>query len=618
MERFKRLLLNPFLISAIVCLLIYPFLPDFFPKYEFTLNETIIQNEVLEYRHDIDHDSITELIRLGYNYKDTKELPYIILSDFDSVSHTSYTVNQHNFNSPWIEQPGMCFGNYDKNLTDEVYFFTHRGDSLFLTGNDPSDKEPLFLERFISKVTFTNGNPDFRIYFGGIHNINNDNYGDVVFSIWAWYSIVPRGIFIYDIKNDSLYKSNTQDVCFFNPPKVVHDKRLGPIILSDSYAPDNQKEGSKAVFADSVSWLMAFDSKLEPLFLPIPYGTFTSGVYLSPIASDSNINIYARLVQPDKHGESFLAKYDLSGKLISKRILKDLRESQIIVPDLTNTNLFLKTKKNIIRFDKNLETIHNELHKYPGVVLRVFDIDNDNNNEIINFNQQTKKLTVFEENFTQPVSLTLNDDISLSHFSKTTFYESDINLMIHYNNRTLLLTYKLNNLYYYQFLIYFIFYVIIVGFFYLLLLLQKNYLQSKYEQEMKVNELVLLTIKNQVEPHFIFNVINSISSMIYEEDRKKAYQFLIDFSNLIRTSLTNALKIEIKLADELEFVERYLDLERIRYKNSFDYEIEIAPDVDTYEAIPRMVIHTFAENAVKHGLAGKKENGQLFIKVTSD
>ncbi len=618
MDKIKRIILNPLIISAVICFVGYLLLPSVFNKYDLEQSEQFHQENVLEYRHDIDHDSYSELIRLGYNFPENKDFPFIMITDFDTMSQKAYTHSQNNFEARWLAQPGLCFGDYNNNNSDEIYFFTHKNDSLFLYGHDPDNVEGLFLKRFISNVTFVKNNPDFEIYFGRMSKINNDNFGDIAFTISSGFSMEPRAIYIYDIKNDSLISTETQDVCFIGKPLISFDKLSGPVIFSESYAPANQKNGRISPYTDSVSWLMAFDRNLQLLFPPVAYGSFTSDIMGVPISFDLVVTLYLRFTQPGDYGESYLASYDLSGNILKKRVMEGLRGSYLISPERSVNNLFLKTTKKLIKIDQNLETIKEFPFNFPGSILKILDIDNDGANEILIYNSDKRRLTICRNDFSHPVSINLPDDFSQSHVSKAYLPDSEINLMMHTNDISLGLIYKRNKLYFFKYPIFLGVYLLISAFFFLLLKLQKDYLQSKYEQEMKVNELVLLTIKNQIEPHFTFNVINSISSMIYEEDRKKAYQFLLEFSKLIRASLTNARKIEIRLCDELEFVERYLSLEKIRYKNKFDFTISVSPEVDVNQDIPKMIIQTFTENAVKHGLARKESGGHLKIDIANE
>jgi len=140
----------------------------------------------------------------------------------------------------------------------------------------------------------------------------------------------------------------------------------------------------------------------------------------------------------------------------------------------------------------------------------------------------------------------------------------------------------------------------------------------KREFEQKKSALQILTLKNQLNPHFIFNVLNSIGSSIIKEKKTKAYDLLTNFSELIRSSLDQADKMSVPLSQELEFVNNYLVLERNRFKDIFDYKVTIAKDVSQDSIIPRMAIQVFVENAIKHGLRYKEKDGMLNILINQE
>jgi hypothetical protein len=127
--------------------------------------------------------------------------------------------------------------------------------------------------------------------------------------------------------------------------------------------------------------------------------------------------------------------------------------------------------------------------------------------------------------------------------------------------------------------------------------------------------LQLQSIKSQLDPHFTFNALNSVASLLYLEDRDTAYDALNKFTRLLRQMLNDAERIYRTLGEELEFVTGYLELEKVRFGDKFRYEIEIGKGVTEKEQVPKMVLQTFAENAVKHGLMPLKEGGLLKIRI---
>ncbi|MBN2173513.1 MAG: histidine kinase, partial [Bacteroidales bacterium] len=139
--------------------------------------------------------------------------------------------------------------------------------------------------------------------------------------------------------------------------------------------------------------------------------------------------------------------------------------------------------------------------------------------------------------------------------------------------------------------------------------------RKREETEKQISELQLKTIKSQMDPHFTFNALNSISSVIYKENKEKAYRYFTKFSKLVRASLEVSDKITRTLQEEVDFTRNYLDLEKIRFRDKFEFTINIDPKVNRELLVPKMVIQNYAENAVKHGLKYLEVNRQLKIAI---
>ena len=165
--------------------------------------------------------------------------------------------------------------------------------------------------------------------------------------------------------------------------------------------------------------------------------------------------------------------------------------------------------------------------------------------------------------------------------------------------------------------------LLLIGFFVfrMLLLKRKNEKLSgekiKAELQQKVSELEMQALRAQMNPHFIFNCLSSINRFIFKNDNKTASDYLTRFSRLIRMVLMNSSKKIITLEDELEMLRLYLDLERLRFKDAFDYSITITNIVDAGAIfIPPLLLQPFCENAVWHGLMHKETKGHLNIIIS--
>jgi len=142
-------------------------------------------------------------------------------------------------------------------------------------------------------------------------------------------------------------------------------------------------------------------------------------------------------------------------------------------------------------------------------------------------------------------------------------------------------------------------------------------IRSNKQRRLANNLLALKSLRTQMNPHFIFNALNSVNSFIAQNDERTANRYLTDFSTLMRSVLNNSEEDFISLEDEIELLELYLKLEHSRFKDKFDYELNVDKNIDQGQfQIPPMLLQPYVENAVWHGLRYKKEKG--FLKVSLD
>jgi LytS/YehU family sensor histidine kinase len=146
---------------------------------------------------------------------------------------------------------------------------------------------------------------------------------------------------------------------------------------------------------------------------------------------------------------------------------------------------------------------------------------------------------------------------------------------------------------------------------------KKQKLKSEYEKKLANVEMSALLA--QMNPHFLFNSLNSIDSYIIRNESKKASEYLNNFARLMRLILQNSRSNYISLKDELEALELYLEMESLRFKNKFSYSITIDKELDSNSiVIPPMLIQPYIENAIWHGLMHKTngEEGKVELFVS--
>jgi LytS/YehU family sensor histidine kinase len=142
----------------------------------------------------------------------------------------------------------------------------------------------------------------------------------------------------------------------------------------------------------------------------------------------------------------------------------------------------------------------------------------------------------------------------------------------------------------------------------------------KSTEEQRMAELRLSALRAQMNPHFIFNAINSIQHYILHNDSDKAYSYLAKFSKLIRLVLDQSQHKTITLKQELEILGLYLELEQLRFEHPIRISLNVPPDIDQSGIrLPGMLVQPYVENAVWHGLLPLKEReGVLSISIREE
>ncbi len=142
-------------------------------------------------------------------------------------------------------------------------------------------------------------------------------------------------------------------------------------------------------------------------------------------------------------------------------------------------------------------------------------------------------------------------------------------------------------------------------------------IEIAFEKEM--SELKISSLQSQMNPHFIFNSLNSIKLYIIKNDKENAVYYLNKFSKLVRKILSASREKEVSLQEELETVELYVNIENIRFKNSIQFKIEIDEGLNLSTIkIPPLLLQPFIENAIWHGLSSKRGAKELTVKVTKE
>jgi two-component system LytT family sensor kinase len=121
-------------------------------------------------------------------------------------------------------------------------------------------------------------------------------------------------------------------------------------------------------------------------------------------------------------------------------------------------------------------------------------------------------------------------------------------------------------------------------------------------------------LRHQIEPHFLFNTLNAIAGLVREGKNESAVEMIAGLSDFLRHLLRNPGRQEVPLGEELEFVEKYLDIQKVRFADRLQVKVEVGKELDK-ALVPGLILQPIVENAVKHGIAKRMQGGAIEISA---
>ena len=612
---FKKIIYSSAFLAVTPAVVFLMFLSPVGYRYNLLVEQTAKSPMQTVYA-DLNSDSICELVQTG------KGLPYyyIVVRDSDNAFYDQW--NLKDSIDPRISQ--FFIGNYDHDLYKEIYVFTYKGDSLFLNVNEILEPRGTRIERkFITKIGYLNNKALAILYPAGFFDVNDDGKDELYFSLSSAFGMGPRKVFFYDLVNDKLNSSQFTGNIILEPEMTDVDGDNKPEIFGLMSASGNFR--SNVPFSDSSTWLMVFNEQLKFKFPPVEFPGFANA--LKTKAYKGN-NFRGYVVSHWRGGtdttvmKSRIMVYSPDGKLIRYRFYSDFGYTGIFslfVPESRSPDKIYIIANKIIELNENLEIVRTVgLPFYSLTFQYQADIDDDKEDEFLIYSEEDQKLIVYNNELDKLTELKFKTPTPQWLFSHYYSRDNKYKLFLRSGNEGYFLSLKKNSLYFLGYLaypgVYFLFFIFII------LIKRINTYQVVQKENLK-NRLITLQlqgIKSQLDPHFTFNTLNSVASLIYMDDRQAAYDYMIKFTELLRRMLNDADRIYRSLYEELEFLTTYLELEKLRFGDKFSYDIEIGEEISKSEQVPKLVLQTFAENAIKHGIMPSSQTGFLKIKVLKE
>lgn len=619
--RYRPFKLEDVAFSPLTMALLFAFIIGFFlpkqDKYKLELTDSWLVEKpggVSSYA-DLDHNGLSEHLIAFENISGKLALKL--------MRHDGRLIDQFNFTGnpmPHITQEIMFTGDYNGDGFHEVFALSWLNDSIFMDIISPMN--PASINRrgiYIDTIASFNEPRDCKADVIGLYDYTGDGILDVLIRTHAGFSLHPRRLYIYDIAADSLYASPYAGVV----PSYLHTCDLNgdgyTELLGSTTGHGNIPPDAGLPYRDSSSWLMAFNHRLEFLFEPVEFPAYKSRLLARPLFNESDTLILGVFLNESSGPEPNTALiFNLEGKELHAQELPYGFSNTLLNPNVLTTPPYFY----LIDPNNNFYSIRDDLslqwhfqNQYGGDAIFV-DVDLDDMEEVLLVNYADHQLHLLRHDFTHPVSLALPKGEGRKHWYSIRLNGAEApELFMQQGEMCLLLSYTTNSFYPYRFLLYLF---VLLPTWLLLFMLKKGFKYQLLRKQRLASEIATLqynSLNSQLDPHFILNAMNAISLSIKQDDPDKAYHYTARFSNLFRESLQHADKVSRSLEDELTFVEDYLQLEQLRHRQLFDYNIQVSEKVNPQIQVPKMLVQIFAENAIRHGLHPLGKCGQLQITV---
>ncbi|WP_372652983.1 sensor histidine kinase [Draconibacterium sp.] len=586
-------------------------LPDFTAySVKLVAKERVPANCVITY-HDLDFDGKSEKIEF---IKDFMGTPAILVESGGKLLY------QKNFKGEFVKGSFFCVDDCNADERCEILCLTTQNDSVFLHIVEGITGDFKTKELFVTTFQKHAGNPDYGIYFPAMEDLDNDGYKEVILPFMCGFTAATRKVCIYDIFHKKLKTSPLSGTAIGRNmyyADIDNDGKKELMGSSDAY--DNCDE--EYPFSDHFAWLMVLNSEARFLFDPIKIGSYSTTVGTCPLFDE---NGQAALAVFSKHignsgDTSFLGLYNAKGEVLRKKMIpyqQNLRNATLYVnypADYPQELIIYREDGLLETYNQNLELINAEQSVSHNGKLGELDVDGDGAKEYILKDRSNLNYWITRDDFSAPAKLpglskflTGNSYLSVVEPDKNTF-------SIQNEGDYYTFSYHKNRLYRWRLLTNILLFSSVYGAVYGIGFLFQFFIKRRYETEKKIAQMQLVAIENQLNPHFNLNVLNSIGALYETHEKEKAQYYFGKYNKLLRQSLFQSGQLTVSLTEELEFTKNYLELEKLRMNEGFEYKIVNAdhlPEID----IPKMLIHTFVENAIKHGLKHLKGKGLLLIE----
>jgi hypothetical protein len=620
-EKINFVLLNPLVLAipfALITILLQPFQFRQNTLVTSSVNYTKeLGGERIYYYHDLDNDNIDECIVHFQNEID--QCAMIVFSG------DGETLGQWNFNGILNDgSRNLTYADCNGDGVLDIFTLYQRNDSVFLGGiNTLNDRLRIVDDVFLDVVRKVNNRFHYnsKLYAS---DLNNDGTSEVVAVINSGYSKQPRRIYAYNFTDSTLLKTKPAGFAINGLSFTDLNNDGYKEIIPTTAAVENLDASDSIPYLDDQRWFVIYNHLLEFAVDPVNMGAGNGTVFIYPYHCDGTDRIFLVDQNDEKAQINNFYTYNMSTETLSEikaNIPADAQFFSCTKREQYLLSAYSGSEGVVYDYDpiQNMEIV--KTYSIEKNLKHLHSLCNSNS-ELPNFIFYRKTpfgnvlyfyTTLFDNNHRFAIS---DIDFVISNLTTCSCRDGRERIVMQvgqtiYEFEHLHDDYYLVKLILVNFGIY-LFYVLMI---WLIISAQKKLISAHYQREKVLAELKLKSIRNQMDPHFTFNAVNAIAAAIYREDRDEAYMYFSKFSKLIRSTMLYSDRISRTINEEIDFTQKYLEIEKFRYREKFEFSIHVNPNVNPSIEVPRMIIETFAESAINNGLMHRTDGGLLKIEI---
>lgn len=622
-DKLLNIILNPFVLALPFIIIAVLLLHNSFEKYNSERVDKVMApggSKCLTFV-DINADGNSELV---YFFENSKGMAAAQIH-----LHNGAVLDQWNMDGVFVTKNSCSVIDVDEDGTKDIVMMYARNDSLFLAAFNPLDSGKLNrLDVFIDLIKMSAEPYDYSFSDIILSDITNDGHPELLFTITAGFHLYPRRLYAYDLKQDTLKQSVhlAVETCLNHGLSVGDINGDGMVeIILNNFAQGNMRNVEQLNIHDNAAWIMILNNNLDFHTRPIPFNATPSSILMHKLVVD---DIYKVLFLFNNHtitgDTSEIALFDPHLNEITKRLkLPAFRRTNIIKSKSDDKKVtFCNEFGEVFSIDHKLNL--KPVGKTPPVVLPFItaelDLDGCGKAELIFTDREFMGYWVLRSDLSNGVKIRVPEEAGNSVKSVQLYQRADQPnaLALHIGNFIYIYSYQFNKYYWLKWPTCVVLYLIFAAGFWAILFYSKKQVNQRYLKDAQIAELKLKSIRNQMDPHFTFNAINTIASVFYKDDKKLAYSYFTKFSKLIRSTMLYSDQITRMLEDEINFTVEYLDIEKFRFRQKFEYTINVDEDVELGTEVPRMIIQSYAETAISNGLMHRETDGILQINISEN